>query len=98
MPVPERFKVSVTENSDNYKKYGGGRNASTDPGDGATDRLLPRPQDATAMDTGSLQSNFRVVNLSVTPCVSRLVPFDQIPPRRFSRTGVSRWVGGCFLP
>lgn len=53
MPASERFKVSVTENSDNYKKYGSEKNVSGD--DGVTVRLLPNSQDdslQSAMETG----------------------------------------------
>lgn len=52
MPVSERFKVSVAENSDNYKKYGSDKNVSSD---GVTDRLLPNSQDdnvQSVMETG----------------------------------------------
>lgn len=47
MPKSDRFKVSVTENSDNYKKYGGVRDAN----DGVTERLLPDSQDDSLQST-----------------------------------------------
>lgn len=53
MPVSDRFKVSVTENADNYKKYSG--SDKTVSGDGVTERLLPNSQDdslQSAMETG----------------------------------------------
>lgn len=53
MPVSDRFKVSVTENSDNYKKYS---SSDKDVGnDGVRERLLPNSQDdslPSAMETG----------------------------------------------
>lgn len=52
MPVSDRFKVSVTENADNYKKYGSDNTVS---GDGVTERLLPNSQDdslQSTMETG----------------------------------------------
>lgn len=55
MPVADRFKVSVAENSDNYRKYGSNKNVSGDSGDDVTDRLLPNSQDVSlqsTMDTG----------------------------------------------
>lgn len=65
MPVADRFKVSITENSDNYRKYGSDKNVSSDSGDGVTDRLLPNSQDVSlqsAMETGlfiiTFESNY----------------------------------------
>lgn len=50
MPMSDRFKVSITENSDGYRKYGGDKSA--EGGDGVTDRLLSNSQDVSAMETG----------------------------------------------